>query len=163
MLLSQKIAGFSKGDADVLRKAMGKKQRSVSDKMKEQFIEGAKKNNHSVNKLEKIWTDWESFAKYAFNKSHSTCYALVAYQTAYLKAHYPGEFMAAVLSRNISDIKKITLFMDECKRMGRNVLGPDINESSLKFTVNKSGDVRFGLGAIKGMGEAAVNAVIEER
>ena len=136
MLLSQKIAGFSKGDADVLRKAMGKKQRSVLDKMKEQFIEGAKKNNHSVNKLEKIWTDWESFAQYAFNKSHSTCYALVAYQTAYLKAHYPSEYMAAVLN-HAGSIEKITFYMEECKRMGLTVLGPDINESQKGFAVNK--------------------------
>ncbi|MEO8765955.1 MAG: DNA polymerase III subunit alpha, partial [Ginsengibacter sp.] len=132
MLLSQKIAGFSKGDADVLRKAMGKKQREVLDKMKEQFIAGAKKNNHPVNKLDKIWTDWESFAQYAFNKSHSTCYALVAYQTAYLKAHYPSEYMAAVLN-HAGTIEKITFFMEECKRMGITVLGPDINESQKGF------------------------------
>jgi DNA polymerase-3 subunit alpha len=142
---------------------MGKKNRKMMDELKEKFIQGCSKNGMERTKVEKVWTDWEAFAQYAFNKSHSTCYALVAYQTAYLKAHYPGEFMAAVLSRNISDIKKITLFMDECKRMGRNVLGPDINESALKFTVNKDGDIRFGLGAIKGMGEAAVNAVVDER
>jgi DNA polymerase-3 subunit alpha len=142
MLLSQKIAGFSKGDADVLRKAMGKKKRDVLDKMKAQFIEGAKKNNHPVNKLEKIWTDWESFAQYAFNKSHSTCYAFVAYQTAYLKAHYPSEYMAAVLN-HAGAIEKITFFMEECKSMGITVLGPDINVSQNCFSVNKMGEIRF--------------------
>ncbi len=162
MLLSQKIAGFSKGDADVLRKAMGKKQRSVLDKMKEQFIEGAKKNNHPVNKLEKIWVDWESFAQYAFNKSHSTCYALVAYQTAYLKAHYPSEYMAAVLN-HAGAIEKITFFMEECKQMGLTVLGPDINESQKGFAVNKKGEIRFGFSGMKGVGEAALENLIEER
>lgn len=162
MLLSQKIAGFSKGDADMLRKAMGKKQRAVLDKMKEQFIEGAKKNNHPVNKLEKIWTDWESFAQYAFNKSHSTCYALVAYQTAYLKAHYPSEYMAAVLN-HAGSIEKITFYMEECKRMGLTVLGPDINESQKGFAVNKKGEIRFGFSGMKGVGEAAFENIIEER
>jgi DNA polymerase-3 subunit alpha len=162
MLLSQKIAGFSKGDADVLRKAMGKKQRAVLDKMKEQFIEGAKKNNHPVSKLEKIWTDWESFAQYAFNKSHSTCYALVAYQTAYLKAHYPSEYMAAVLN-HAGAIEKITFFMEECKSMGLTVLGPDINESQKGFAVNKKGEIRFGFSGMKGVGEAALENIIEER
>jgi DNA polymerase-3 subunit alpha len=162
MLLSQKIAGFSKGDADVLRKAMGKKQRSVLDKMKEQFIAGAKKNNHPVSKLEKIWTDWESFAQYAFNKSHSTCYALVAYQTAYLKAHYPSEYMAAVLN-HAGSIEKITFFMEECKRMGLIVLGPDVNESQKGFAVNKKGEIRFGFSGMKGVGEAALENIIEER
>ena len=162
MLLSQKIAGFSKGDADVLRKAMGKKQRSVLDKMKEQFIAGAKKNNHPVSKLEKIWTDWESFAQYAFNKSHSTCYALVAYQTAYLKAHYPSEYMAAVLN-HAGSIEKITFFMEECKRMGLTVLGPDVNESQKGFAVNKKGEIRFGFSGMKGVGEAALENIIEER
>ncbi|KAA9036628.1 DNA polymerase III subunit alpha [Ginsengibacter hankyongi] len=162
MLLSQKIAGFSKGDADMLRKAMGKKQRSVLDKMKEQFIEGAKKNNHPVNKLEKIWTDWESFAQYAFNKSHSTCYAFVAYQTAYLKAHYPSEYMAAVLN-HAGSIEKITFYMEECKRMGLTVLGPDINESQKGFAVNKKGEIRFGFSGMKGVGEAAFENIIEER
>jgi DNA polymerase III, alpha subunit (EC 2.7.7.7) len=128
MLLAQKLAGFSKGDADVLRKAMGKKQKSVLDKMKSQFIEGATRKGLPPDKLEKIWTDWEAFAQYAFNKSHSTCYAYVAYQTAYLKAHYPSEYMAAVLN-NAGSIDKITFFMEECKRMGLKVLGPDINES----------------------------------
>ncbi len=162
MLLSQKIAGFSKGDADVLRKAMGKKQRAVLDKMKEQFIEGAKNNNHPVNKLEKIWTDWESFAQYAFNKSHSTCYAFVAYQTAYLKAHYPSEYMAAVLN-HAGAIEKITFFMEECKSMGLTVLGPDINESQKGFAVNKKGEIRFGFSGMKGVGEAALENIIEER
>jgi DNA polymerase III subunit alpha len=162
MLLSQKIAGFSKGDADILRKAMGKKQRSVLDKMKAQFIAGAKKNNHPENKLEKIWTDWESFAQYAFNKSHSTCYAFVAYQTAYLKAHYPSEYMAAVLN-HAGAIEKITFFMEECKRMGITVLGPDINESQKGFAVNKKGEIRFGFSGMKGVGEAALENILEER
>ncbi len=162
MLLSQKIAGFSKGDADVLRKAMGKKQRAILDRMKEQFIDGAKKNNHPVAKLEKIWTDWESFAQYAFNKSHSTCYALVAYQTAYLKAHYPSEYMAAVLN-HAGSIEKITFFMEECKRMGLTVLGPDVNESQKGFAVNKKGEIRFGFSGMKGVGEAALENIIEER
>ncbi|HUZ59721.1 MAG TPA: DNA polymerase III subunit alpha [Hanamia sp.] len=162
MLLSQKLAGFSKGDADILRKAMGKKQRAVLDKMKAQFIEGAKKNNHPVSKLEKIWTDWESFAQYAFNKSHSTCYALVAYQTAYLKAHYPSEYMAAVLN-HAGSIEKITFFMEECKSMGLTVLGPDINESQKGFAVNKKGEIRFGFSGMKGVGEAAIENIIDER
>ncbi|WP_430896046.1 MULTISPECIES: DNA polymerase III subunit alpha [unclassified Paraflavitalea] len=162
MLLAQSLAGFSKGDADVLRKAMGKKQKAVLDKMKSQFIDGASKKGHDKEKLEKIWTDWEAFAQYAFNKSHSTCYAFVAYQTAYLKAHYPSEYMAAVLN-NAGSIEKITFFMEECKRMGLNVLGPDINESKKGFAVNKVGDIRFGLGGLKGVGEAAVDALIEER
>ncbi len=162
MLLAQKLAGFSKGDADVLRKAMGKKQKSVLDKMKAQFIEGAGKNGHAADKLEKIWTDWESFAQYAFNKSHSTCYAYVAYQTAYLKSHYPGEYMSAVLN-NAGSIDKITFFMDECKRMGIKVLGPDINESKKGFAVNQKGEIRFGLGGLKGVGESAVESFILER
>jgi DNA polymerase III subunit alpha len=162
MLLAQKLAGFSKGDADVLRKAMGKKQKSVLDKMKTQFIEGATKNLLPAERLEKIWTDWEAFAQYAFNKSHSTCYAYVAYQTAYLKAHYPSEYMAAVLN-NAGSIDKITFFMEECKRMGIKVLGPDINESLKGFAVNKKGEIRFGLGGLKGVGEAAVESIIEER
>jgi len=163
MLLSQKLAGFSKGEADSLRKAMGKKKRDLMDKLKAKFVEGCKTNGFDVKVINKIWNDWEAFAEYAFNKSHSTCYAYVSYQTAYLKAHYPAEFMAAVLSRNIADIKKITIFMDECRRMGSSVLGPDVNESKLKFTVNKNGDIRFGLGAIKGVGENAVIKIIEER
>jgi len=163
MLLSQELAGFTKGQADSLRKAMGKKKRSLMDEMKNLFIEGCQRNGFEEVKINKIWTDWEAFAQYAFNKSHSTCYALVAFQTGYLKANFPAEYMAAVLSRNISDIKKITIFMDETKRMGIDVLGPDINESNLKFTVNKDGNIRFGLGAIKGVGESAVLQLIEER
>ncbi len=163
MLLSQKIAGFSKGDADVLRKAMGKKQKAILDKMKGQFMEGATAKGHPKAKLEKIWTDWEAFAMYAFNKSHSTCYALVAYQTAYLKAHYPSEYMAAVLTHSQSNIEKITFFLEECRRMGLNVKGPDINESQVNFSVNKKGDIRYGLGAVKGVGEAAVENLIIER
>ena len=162
MLLAQKLAGFSKGDADVLRKAMGKKQKAVLDKMKAQFIEGATRKSLPAEKLEKIWTDWEAFAQYAFNKSHSTCYAFVAYQTAYLKSHYPAEYMAAVLN-NAGSIEKITFFMEECKRMGIKVLGPDINESLKGFAVNKRGEIRFGLGGLKGVGEAAVESIISER
>ncbi|NCT09554.1 MAG: DNA polymerase III subunit alpha [Flavobacteriia bacterium] len=163
MLLSQKLANFSKGEADVLRKAMGKKQMSVLDKMKPKFIEQASANGHDATKLEKIWKDWEAFASYAFNKSHSTCYAWIAYQTAYLKAHYPAEYMASVLSNNMSDIRQISFFMEECKRMGLQVLGPDINESYLKFSVNKQGAVRFGMAAIKGVGAHAVKSIIDER
>jgi DNA polymerase-3 subunit alpha len=163
MLLSQELAGFSKGEADSLRKAMGKKKRSIMDEMKLKFQEGCTRNGYEENIINKIWSDWEAFAQYAFNKSHSTCYALVAFQTGYLKANYPAEYMAAVLSRNISDIKKITTFMDETRRMGMDVLGPDVNESNVKFTVNKDGNVRFGLGAIKGVGENAVLQLIEER
>jgi len=162
MLLSQKIANFTKGDADVLRKAMGKKQKSVLDKMKAQFVAGAVKNGHPENVLEKVWTDWEAFAQYAFNKSHSTCYAYLAYQTAYLKAHYPGEYMSAVLN-HAGSIDKITFFMEECKRMTIKVLGPDINESLNGFSVNKKGEIRFGLGGLKGVGEAAIDAIIIER
>lgn len=162
MLLSQKLAGFSKGDADVLRKAMGKKQIAVLNKMKAQFISGATAKNHPTEKLEKIWTDWEAFAQYAFNKSHSTCYAFVAYQTAYLKAHYPSEYMAAVLN-HAGSIDKITFFMEECKRMGLKVLGPDINESQNGFAVNKKGEIRFGFSGLKGVGENAIENIIEER
>ncbi len=163
MLLSQKLAGFSKGDADVLRKAMGKKQKDVLDKMKSKFIDQAVQNGHDEIKLDKIWKDWEAFASYAFNKSHSTCYAWIAYQTAYLKAHYPAEYMAAVLSNNMNDIKQVTFFMEECKRMGLNVLGPDVNESFYKFTVNEEGAIRFGIGAVKGVGENAVKTIVENR
>ncbi|WP_295939716.1 DNA polymerase III subunit alpha [uncultured Alistipes sp.] len=163
MLLSQKLAGFTGGEADTLRKAMGKKQRETLDKMKPKFIEGCKQRGHDEKICEKIWGDWEAFASYAFNKSHSTCYAYVAYQTGYLKAHYPSEFMAALLSRNLADIKQLTLFMNECKRMGIRVMGPDINESMRTFSSNKAGDIRFGLGAVKGVGEAAVDTIIEER
>ena len=162
MLLSQKIAGFSKGDADVLRKAMGKKQKHILDKMKVQFMDGANAKGHPKDKLEKIWTDWEAFAQYAFNKSHSTCYAFVAYQTAYVKAHYPSEYMAAVLN-HAGSIDKITFFMEECKRMGLMVLGPDINESQNGFAVNKNGEIRFGFSGLKGVGENAIENIIEER
>ena len=162
MLLAQKLAGFTKGDADVLRKAMGKKNKPVLDKMKPQFVEGAAAKGHAKNVLEKVWTDWEAFAQYAFNKSHSTCYALVAYQTAYLKSHYPSEYMAAVLN-HAGSIEKITWFMEECKRMGLTVLGPDINESLKGFAVNSKGEIRIGLGGLKGVGEAAVEAIIAER
>ena len=163
MLLSQELAGFTKGQADSLRKAMGKKKRDIMDKLKVQFVEGCQKNGYDITIINKIWSDWEAFAEYAFNKSHSTCYAMIAYQTGWLKANYPAEFMAAVLSRNISDIKKITVMMEETKRMGIEVLGPDVNESYLQFTVNKKGHIRFGLGAIKGVGENAVLHLIEER
>ncbi|NVJ86983.1 MAG: DNA polymerase III subunit alpha [Algoriphagus sp.] len=163
MLLSQKLAGFTKGEADVLRKAMGKKQKDVLDKMKPKFIDQAAAKGHDAKKLEKIWTDWEAFASYAFNKSHSTCYAWVAYQTAYLKAHYPAEYMASVLSNNMNDITQVTFFMEECKRMGIPVLGPDVNESKGGFTVNQAGEIRFGMAAIKGAGSAAVDDIISER
>jgi len=163
MLLSQKLANFSKGDADVLRKAMGKKQKDVLDKMKSKFIDQAKANGHDEQKLDKIWTDWEAFASYAFNKSHSTCYAWIAYQTAYLKAHYPAEYMAAVLSNNMNDIKQVSFFMEECKRMGLKVLGPDVNESYYKFTVNNDYAVRFGIGAVKGVGANAVDTIVQNR
>jgi DNA polymerase III subunit alpha len=162
MLLAQKLAGFSKGDADVLRKAMGKKQKSILDKMKGQFISGATLNGFKAERLEKIWTDWEAFAQYAFNKSHSTCYAYVAYQTTYLKAHYPSEYMAAVLN-HAGSIEKTTFYMEECKRMGLKVLGPDINESKQGFAVNSVGVIRVGLGGLKGVGEAAVQTIIMER
>ncbi|ALJ05910.1 DNA polymerase III subunit alpha [Pseudalgibacter alginicilyticus] len=163
MLLSQKLAGFTKGEADILRKAMGKKQIAVLDKMKPKFIEQASKKGHDAKILEKVWKDWEAFASYAFNKSHSTCYAWIAYQTAYLKAHYPAEYMAAVLSNNMNDIKQVTFFMEECKRMKLDVLGPDINESFYKFSVNKDNAVRFGMGAIKGVGHGAVMTIVENR
>ncbi|MRX63601.1 DNA polymerase III subunit alpha [Maribacter luteus] len=163
MLLSQKLADFTKGEADVLRKAMGKKQKHVLDKMKPKFIKQAAAKGHPEDVLEKIWKDWEAFASYAFNKSHSTCYAWIAYQTAYCKAHYPAEYMAAVLSNNMNDIKQVTFFMEECKRMGLDVLGPDVNESYYKFAVNKEGAVRFGMGAIKGVGRGAVETIVENR
>ena len=163
MLLSQKIADFSKGEADTLRKAMGKKDRKVLNKMKPLFIERAGAKGHKIEPLEKIWKDWEAFAAYAFNKSHSTCYAWIAYQTAYLKANYPAEYMSSVLSNNMSDIKQVTFFMEECRRMGLEVLGPDINESTYTFSVNKTGAIRFGLGAIKGLGSSAIEAIIEVR
>lgn len=163
MLLSQKLAGFSKGDADVLRKAMGKKQIEVLNKMEARFLEGAIERGHPEDKLKKIWEDWKAFAQYAFNKSHSTCYAFIAFQTAYLKAHYPAEFMAALLSNNLNNLSTLTFFMEECKNMGLEVLGPDVNESDYEFTVNEKGAIRFGMGAIKGIGENAVEAVVHER
>jgi len=163
MLLSQSLAGFTKGEADVLRKAMGKKQKDVLDKMKPKFVEQASAKGHDAKVLEKIWKDWEAFASYAFNKSHSTCYAWIAYQTAYLKAHYPAEYMAAVLSNNMNDIKQVSFFMEECKRMGLQVLGPSVNESYYKFTVNDDYAVRFGMGAIKGVGAGAVETIVENR
>lgn len=162
MLLAQKLANFSKGDADVLRKAMGKKDRKTLDKMKSKFVQGATTLGHKKETLEKIWTDWEAFAQYAFNKSHSTCYAFVAYQTAYLKAHYPAEYMSAVLN-HANAIEKLTFFMEECKRMGIKVLGPDINESQKGFAVNDAGEIRFGLGGLKGVGENAIENIIQER
>jgi DNA polymerase-3 subunit alpha len=163
MLLSQKLAGFTKGEADVLRKAMGKKIFELLNKLKPKFIDGGVTNGHPQDILEKIWRDWEAFASYAFNKSHSTCYAWIGYQTAYLKAHYPAEYMAAVLSNNMNDIKQVTFFMEECKRMGLAVLGPDVNESFYKFTVNDQKAIRFGMGAIKGVGKGAVDTIIAHR
>ncbi len=163
MQLSQKLAGFTKGQADSLRKAMGKKIIAMMNDLKGKFLEGAANKGHDTKITEKIWKDWEAFAQYAFNKSHSTCYAYVSYQTAYLKAHHPAEYMAAVLSRNLSNIKKVTLFMDECRRMGLKVLGPSVNESFSKFNVNKKGEIRFGLGAVKGVGDAAVSDIVKER
>ncbi len=163
MLLSQRLANFSKGEADVLRKAMGKKIFALLEKLKPQFLDGGEANGHPRETLEKIWKDWEAFASYAFNKSHSTCYAWIAYQTAYLKAHYPAEYMAAVLSNNMNDIKQVTFFMEECKRMKLNVLGPDVNESYYKFSVNKDNAVRFGMGAVKGVGYGAVATIVENR
>jgi DNA polymerase-3 subunit alpha len=163
MRLSQKLANFTKGDADTLRKAMGKKDRATLDKMKGKFIDNCKINNHDPVVAEKVWKDWEAFASYAFNKSHSTCYAYVAFQTAYIKAHYPSEFMASVLN-HASSIDSIAFLMEECKRMGVKVLGPDINEGFAKFAVIPGGtDIRFGMGAIKGVGENTVNNIIEER
>ena len=163
MLLSRQLADFTRGESDALRKAMGKKKKDIVDKMKPKFIEGGKKNGHDPKILDKIWGDWEKFASYAFNKSHATCYSWVAYQTAYLKANYPSQYMAANLSRNLSRIDEITKLMDECKAMGINVLGPDVNESYMKFSVNAKGDIRFGLGGVKGVGEGAVEAIIRER
>jgi DNA polymerase-3 subunit alpha len=163
MLLSQKLAGFTKGEADKLRKAMGKKQKDVLDEMRPKFIEKGKEKGHNEEKLSKIWKDWEAFASYAFNKSHSTCYALIGYQTAYLKAHYPAEYMASVLSNNMGNITDVSFFMEECVRGGISVLGPDVNESLHKFAVNSKGQIRFGLGAIKGVGEGAVESIVDER
>ncbi|OHX65146.1 DNA polymerase III subunit alpha [Flammeovirga pacifica] len=163
MLLSQSLAGFTKGEADMLRKAMGKKIFALLEQLKPKFIEGGTSNGHDQKALEKVWTDWEAFAAYAFNKSHSTCYSVVAFHTGYLKANYPAEYMASVLTHNMSDIKKVTFFMEECSRMGIKVLGPDVNESEYKFSVNEDGAIRFGLGAVKGVGSGPINAIIEGR
>ncbi|MBL7472353.1 DNA polymerase III subunit alpha [Robertkochia sediminum] len=163
MLLSQSLAGFTKGEADVLRKAMGKKIFALLEQLKPKFLDGGEANGHPRDVLEKVWKDWEAFASYAFNKSHSTCYAWIGYQTAYLKANYPAEYMAAVLSNNMNDIKQVTFFLEECKRMGLVVLGPDVNESFYKFTVNKENAIRFGMGAIKGVGRGAVDTIVENR
>ena len=163
MLLARQLAGFTRGQSDTLRKAMGKKLIAQMDKLETLFYEGGTKNGHSKETLNKIWEDWKKFASYAFNKSHATCYSWVAFQTAYLKAHYPAEYMAAVMSRNLANIAEITKFMDECRSMGIRTLGPDVNESRLKFSVNKKGEIRFGLAAIKGMGDAAAQAIISER
>jgi DNA polymerase-3 subunit alpha len=163
MLLSRLLANFTRGQSDELRKAMGKKIKEKMDALKVKFMDGAKANGHDTKVCEKIWADWEKFASYAFNKSHATCYSWVAFQTAYLKANYPSEYMAAVLSRSLSQITEITKFMDECKAMGIQVLGPDVNESNLKFSVNKKGNIRFGLGAVKGVGGNAVDCIVQER
>lgn len=176
MLQSRALGGFTRGQSDTLRKAMGKKNKVLMDKLKELFIEGCLKNEDFMEGFEprekikepkdlvdKIWKDWEAFAQYAFNKSHSVCYAYIAYQTGYLKAHYPAEFMAAVLSRNLSNIDRIAIFMDECHHLGINVLGPDVNESYNKFTVNKKGEIRFGMSGVKGVGDGAVSDIIKER
>ena len=163
MLLSRLLANFTRGESDALRKAMGKKLRDKLDQMKPKFISQGQGNGHDPAKLEKIWADWEKFASYAFNKSHATCYSWVSYQTAYLKAHYPAEFMAANLTRNKDNISEVTKFMDECQSMGLEVKGPDVNESELNFTVNTKGEIRFGLGGIKGVGEGAVEAIVNER
>jgi DNA polymerase-3 subunit alpha len=164
MLLSRDIAGFTRGQSDELRKAMGKKNIKLMETLHENFIQGAtEKGFGPPEKLEKIWSDWAKFAEYAFNKSHATCYSWVSYQTAYLKTHYPAEFMAANLTRNRDHITEVTKFMDECRTMGIKVLGPDINESDLNFTVNKAGNIRFGLGGVKGVGSSAVDAIVRER
>jgi len=163
MLLSRQLADFTRGESDALRKAMGKKKKDIVDAMKPKFVEGGKKNGHDPKILEKIWADWEKFASYAFNKSHAACYSWVAYQTAYLKANYPAEFMAAIMSRRRDQITEITKLMDECKAMGIATLGPDVNESYQKFGVNKKGEIRFGLAAIKGMGDGVAQAIIDER
>ena len=163
MLLSRQLADFTRGESDALRKAMGKKKKAIVDAMKPKFIEGGQKNGHDPKVLEKIWGDWEKFASYAFNKSHATCYSWVSYQTAYLKAHYPAEYMAAVMSRNLDNINEITKLMDECRAMGIPTLGPDVNESRGKFSANKKGEIRFGISAIKGVGGAAAEAIINER
>ena len=163
MLLSQKLAGFSKGKADVLRKAMGKKDKKLIDDLKADFMDGAREKGYPDSILEKIYSDWEEFAQYAFNKSHSTCYAVIAFQTAYLKANFPAQYMAAVLKSNMGDIKKITFYMEECRRMDMKVLGPDLNESNSAFTVTKNNEIRFGMNAVKGIGEGAVLEILADR
>ena len=163
MLLSRQLADFTRGESDALRKAMGKKKKDIVDAMKPKFIEGGKKNGHDPKILDKVWGDWEKFASYAFNKSHATCYSWVAYQTAFLKANFPAQFMAAVMSRSLDNITEIRKLMDECKQMGISTLGPDVNESRQKFSVNQEGDIRFGMAAIKGVGESAVQAILDER
>jgi len=163
MLLSQKLANFTKGEADTLRKAMGKKKRKLIDEMFPKFETGCLANNIPQDKIEKIWRDWEKFASYAFNKSHSTCYALIAYQTGYLKAHYPAEYMAAILTHCMNDIKKVSFYLEECRRMKLTVLGPDVNESDVKFAVNKQGEIRYALSALKGVGSNVVAEIIKER
>ncbi len=163
MLLSRQLADFTRGESDALRKAMGKKKKDIVDKMKPKFISGGIAKGHDPKILDKIWNDWEKFASYAFNKSHATCYSWVAYQTAYMKANYPAQWMAAVMSRSLADIYEISKLMDECRSMGIVTLGPDINESRVKFSVNERGAIRFGLAAIKGVGESAVSAIINER
>ncbi len=163
MLLSRQLADFTRGESDALRKAMGKKKKDIVDAMKPKFLEGGKKNGHDPEILQKIWGDWEKFASYAFNKSHATCYSWVAYQTAYMKAHYPAQYMAANMSRSLNNISDISKFMDECKAMGISTFGPDVNESQLKFSVNQNGDIRFGMAAVKGVGESVVDAIVSER
>ena len=163
MLLSRKLADFTRGEADTLRKAMGKKIIDLLNSLKDKFISGGIKNGHPQDVLEKIWKDWVKFASYAFNKSHATCYAWVSYQTGWLKAHYPAEFQAANLTKNLSNMDEIKKIMDDCKKNGIKVLNPDINESDAKFTVNKQGEIRFGLGGIKGFGDNIVRAILAER
>ena len=163
MLLSRQLASFTRGESDALRKAMGKKKKAIVDQMKPKFIKQGQANGHDPQILEKIWSDWEKFASYAFNKSHATCYSWVAYQTAYLKAHYPAEYMAALMTRRFSQITEITKLMEECKALKIATLGPDINESQIGFGVNKKGEIRFGLAAIKGMGTSAAESIVRER
>ena len=163
MLLSRQLANFTRGESDALRKAMGKKKKAIVDQMKPKFIKQGTENGHDPKVLEKIWGDWEKFASYAFNKSHATCYSWVAYQTAYVKAHYPAEFMAALMTRRFSQITEITKLMEECKALKISTLGPDVNESQIGFGVNKKGEIRFGLSAIKGMGTPAAEAIVSER
>ena len=163
MLLSRQLANFTRGESDALRKAMGKKMKAIVDKMKPKFIKQGQENGHDPQVLEKIWSDWEKFASYAFNKSHATCYSWVAYQTAYMKAHYPAEYMAALMTRRFSQITEITKLMEECKALKIATLGPDVNESQIGFGVNKHGEIRFGLSAIKGMGASAADSIVRER